>query len=162
MIIGIETAHGETQLVGKTFTFNELKTAVREISENYDKESFATQFCSKFKYKELPYSDGYADFKINLYTCTVFVTSYTCPKELDGAKVLYFTDRGTFDPVYYVGGAIAHNVIYLAVCKYDNDDAFYIFHIDENLEVVADNCFDSETCKKYMNEYDVEWHKQKQ
>lgn len=162
MIIGIETAHGETRLVGKTFTFNELKNAVREISENHDKENFATQFCSRFKYKELPYSDGYTDFKINLDTYTVFVTSCTFPKEFDGAKVLYFTDRGTFDPVYYVGGTIAHNVIYLAVCKYDNDEAFYIFHIDENLEVVADNCFDSETCKKYMNEYDVKWYKQKQ
>ena len=162
MIIGIETARDEMRLVGQTVTFHELQNAVREISENDDKESFATRFCSRFKYKELPYSDGYADFKINLDTYTVFVTSSTFPKELDGAKVLYFTDRGTFYPVYYVGGAVAHNVIYLAVCKYDNDEDFYIFHLDENLEVVADDCFDRETCRKHMNEYVVAWHEQKQ
>ena len=90
------------------------------------------------------------------------MTSYTFPKELDSAKVLYYTDRGTFDPVCYVGGAIAHNVVYLAICKYDDDDAYYIFHCDESLEVVADDCFESvEACKAVMDKYNVEWHEQK-
>lgn len=90
------------------------------------------------------------------------------PKELDGARVLYYSDRGTFDPVYYVGGEIAHNVYYLAICKYDNDNAFYdnafyVFHVDENLEVVADDCWDSiETCMELTERYGVEWHEHKE
>ena len=55
---------------------------------------------------------------------------------------------------------IAHNVVYLAICKYDNDDAYYVFHCDESLEVVADDSFESkETCKAVMDKYNVEWHK---
>ena len=64
--------------------------------------------------------------------------------------------------VYYPGGEVAHNVAYLAVCKYDNDEAYYIFHCDESLEVVADGCWDNiELCKKYMPGYNVKWLKQK-
>ena len=88
---------------------------------------------------------------------------YTFPKTLNGAKVLYYTDRGVFEPVYSCGGAVAHNVTYLAICKYDNDDDCYVFHCDEDLNVVADGCFGSiEACKKYIDEYDVEWHEQKE
>lgn len=93
----------------------------------------------------------------------VFVTSYTFPKELDGAKVLYYTDRAVFEPVYHSGGAIAHNVSYLAICKYENDEAYYIFHCDESLDVVADDCFHSlEACKRYTEKNDLVWHKQKE
>jgi len=84
------------------------------------------------------------------------------PDKLNGAKVLYYTDRGDFDPVCYIGGAIAHRVVRLAVCKYDNDEDFYIFHLDENLKVVADDCFsDLETCKRIMNRYNTRWHEYK-
>ena len=127
MIIGIESYCGDKLLVGKTLTFEEIKTAVNEIFEKNDEKSFMTVFCSRYGYKELPCSEGYAAYWIDLDTRCVLVTSYTFPKELDSAKVLYYTDRGTFEPVYYVGGAIAHNVVYLAICKYDNDDAYYVF-----------------------------------
>ena len=159
MIIGIEYFCGNKLLVGKSLTFDELKSAVNEIFEKYDEKSFVSAFCSKYGYKELPYSEGYVAYWIDLDTRSVLVTSYTFPKELDGAKVLYYTDSGTFDPVYYVGGAIAHNVVYLAICKYDNDDDYYIFHCDESLEVVADDCFESiEACKRVMDKYNIEWH----
>ena len=163
MIIEIECVNGDKRLVGNSMTFDALKTAVREIFEICDEESFVPAFCSRYGYKELPYSEGYAAYWIDLDTRCVLVTSYTFPKELDGAKILYYTDRGTFDPVYYVGGAIAHNVVYLAICKYDNDDAYYVFHCDESLEVVADDSFESkETCKAVMDKYNVEWHEQKE
>ena len=110
----------------------------------------------------MPYNDGYAAYMVDLDTSMVFVTSYTFPKELDGAKVLYFTERGVFEPVYYPGGGVAHNVAYLAICKYDNDEAYYIFHCDESLEVVADGCWNTiELCKEYMPGYDVKWLKHK-
>lgn len=83
------------------------------------------------------------------------------PKELDGAKVLYHTDRGAFDPVYYSGGAIAHHVFYLAVCKYSDDEDYYVFHCDENLEVVADDALPTmKACQRYMDAFDVTWYKQ--
>ena len=139
-------------------SLDELKNAVKEILEKHEEIDFASAFCSRFGYKEMPYNDGYAAYIVDLDTRMVFVTSYTFPKELDGAKVLYFTERGVFEPVYYLGGEVAHNVAYLAICKYDNDEAYYIFHCDESLEVVADDCWDNiELCKKYMIEYDVKW-----
>ena len=159
MIIGIEYVYGEGRLVGKTMTFDELKAAVNEIFETTDENGFRSAFCNRFGYKELPYSESYADYLIDIHNHLIFVTSNTFPKMLDGAKVLYFTEAGTFEPVYYTGGAVAHNVFYLAICKYDNDDSYYLFHIDENMEVVADTCWDS---VEYFKElYNVKWYKQK-
>ncbi len=161
MIIGIEHVCGDKYFVGKSMTFEELRTAVKEIFEKNDEAGFVSEFCNRFGYKELPYSDGYADYLIDLATRLVFVTSHTFPKELDGAKVLYYTDKGNFEPVYYTGGAVAHNVFYLAICKYDNDDSYYLFHIDENMEVVTDDCWDSiELFKKHIDSYDVKLYKQ--
>lgn len=162
MIIGIESVYGEKRLVGKTMSFDELRNAVKEILEKHDAINFVSAFCSRFGYKEMPYADGYAAYIVNTDTRKVFVTSYTFPKELDGAKVLYFTERGVFEPVYYPGGAVAHNVVYLAICQYDNDESYYLFHCDENLEVVADDeWWDIELFKKYMPGYNVEWLKHK-
>lgn len=131
--------------------------------KKHDEKSFATEFCARFGYKELPYSEGYAAYFIDLDTHMEFVTSYTFPKELDGAKVLYYTDRGVFEPVHYPGGAIAHNVAYLAICKYENDEDYYIFHCDESLDVVADDCFQSiEECLRYIEKNELVWRKQKE
>ena len=163
MIIGIESVYGDKLLSGKTLSFEVLKSSTKEILEKHGEKSFAASFCARFGYKELPYSEGYAAYFIDLDTHMVFVTSYTFPKELDGAKVLYYTDRGIFEPVYYPGGAIAHNVSYLAVCHYENDENYYIFHCDESLNVVADDCFHSiDACKRYIEKNDIVWHKQKE
>ena len=83
----------------------------------------------------------------------------TFPKELDGAKVLYYSGKGNFAPVCYPGGEIAHHVFYLAICKYENDEEYYIFHCDENLEVVADDCVhDIEAYTRYMRTVDTVWY----
>ena len=113
MILGIESVYGDRRLVGKTMSLDELKNAVKEILEKHEETNFASAFCSRFGYKEMPYNDGYAAYIVDLDTSMVFVTSYTFPKELDGAKVLYFTERGVFEPVYYPGGEVAHNVAFL-------------------------------------------------
>ena len=96
MVIGIESVYGDKRLVGKTMSLDELKNAVKEILEKHEAKNFVSMFCSRFGYKEMPYHDGYAAYIVDLDTSMVFVTSYTFPKELDGAKVLYFTERGVF------------------------------------------------------------------
>lgn len=163
MIIRITSLNVNMLFVGKTITFDALRTSVTEIFKKHDRESFVPEFCARFGYQELPYSEGYADYMIDLDEQFAFVTTHTFPTELDGAKVLYFTEKGVFDPVYNVGGGIAHKVFYLAICKYDDSKFYYLFYLDENLEVVADGCLENiEDCRKYINEYDVEWHKHKE
>ena len=163
MIIGIESVYGDKRLIGKELSSDELKSIVDDILAQNSEEKFVSAFCMKLGYKELPYSDGYAAYIIDLDTRFVYSPSYTFPHELDGAEVLFYTDKGVFPPVFYSGGTIAQKVSYLAVCKYENDDAYYIFHCNESLEVVADDCFSSiDACKKYMSEYNIVWHEDKQ
>ena len=163
MIIAIESVYGDHLLSGRTLSQNELNVAVKQILENHDEKSFVAAFCARFHYKELPYSDGYAAYQIDLDTHRIIVPSYSFPKQLDGAKVLYFTDRSEFEPVYNLGGEIAHSVCYLAIVKYENDEAYYLFHCDESLDVVADDCFwNIEQCKQYMDCYPVVWHQYKE
>lgn len=84
-------------------------------------------------------------FKLD--THVVIVPRYSFPQKLNGAKVLYYTEKGDFTPVCNP----ARNVCYLAVCKYDGISDYFIFHLDESLEVVADDCYDSfEACRKAM------------
>lgn len=61
------------------------------------------------------------------------------PKVLDGAEVLYFTSQSSFGPVYYSTGGIADHICYLAICKYKNGDAFYLFGCNSDYEVVSDS-----------------------
>lgn len=162
MIIGIESVCGDKLFSGKTLSFEVIQSATKEILKNHNESSFVAEFCARFGYKELPYSEGYAAYYIDLDTHIAYVPSYTFPKALNGAKVLYYTDRGIFEPVYHAGGAIAHNVCYLAICKHENDEDYYIFHCDESMDVVADNCFHSlDVCKRYIDQYDIVWRKQK-
>lgn len=163
MIIGIESAYGDRILSGKPLSFDVLTAAVKDILGKHSEHDFVAQFCARFGYKELPYSEGYCAYIIDLDTHMVLVTAYTFPDTLDGAKVLYYTTRGNFEPVYYPGGEIAHNVFYLAICRYDNDSNYYIFHCDENLEVVADDCLWSlELCMRGTDQDDIVWHKKKE
>lgn len=160
MIIKIESSLGDVRITGNQLTFEQIKKLAVLLFKSEDDEHFIPTFCIGAGYKELPYFDGYEDYIIDLSSHLVFVTPSTFPKELDHAKVLYHTERGVFEPVYYFGGEeIADRVFYLAICKYDNDSSYYIFHIDENLEVVADDCFDTlDACKKC---YDAKWLKHK-
>ncbi|MBQ7379289.1 MAG: hypothetical protein IJW70_06365 [Clostridia bacterium] len=158
--IQVEYVKGDKLLIGKPLSFAELKNAVREIFETHDEDGFVAAFCARFGYRELPFSQGHFEYLIDLDTRLVFMSTF--PKKLDGANVLYYSDRSEYEPVRYAGGAAAHNVIYLAICKYENDASYYLFHVDENFDVVADDCFDSiEACKKIMDEYNVNWHEPK-
>ena len=65
------------------------------------------------------------------------------PKELDGAKVLYYTPRSDYGAMEYLGGEIAAYYRYLAICKYPNDKSYYLFCCDESYEVVSDTVWNS-------------------
>lgn len=65
------------------------------------------------------------------------------PSELDGAKVLYYTPKGDYGAIRYPNGDIADNYKYLAICKYENDDKYYLFCCDEKYDVVTDWLYDN-------------------
>ena len=152
MIIAIKNKH----IFGKGLSFDNINNATKEILQKHGKENFVARFCERYGYKELPYFDGYCDYAIDLEERVVCATSKTFPKVIDGAKVLYHTEKRRFEPVYSSGGKIVSKVCYIAICKH-NDVAF---HIDENLKVVADGCLGgTEDCKRYMTEQGIVWHK---
>lgn len=160
MIIRIESADGDKLILGKELSLDVLKSAVKDILKSCSEKEFTAAFCSRFGYRELPYSEGYAAYVIDLDTHLVIVPSYSFPRELNGAKVLYYTAKGSFAPVRYSGGEIAHRVIYLAVGKYDGDEDHYVFHCDESLGVVADDCIGSlARCEDYMRNSGAVWYK---
>ncbi len=71
------------------------------------------------------------------------------PKTLDNANVLFYTPKDNFGCIYYDNGDIADYVYFLAICKYQNDDVYYLFSCNENQEVVGDSIWNSiEECMK--------------
>ena len=60
------------------------------------------------------------------------------PTELDGAKVLFYTPHGDYGAIKYPNGDVADHYHYLAICKYAQDDHFYLFCCNANYEVVCD------------------------
>ena len=84
------------------------------------------------------------------------------PKELDGAKVLYYTDKANYGEVRYPDGTICDYISYLAICVYPKDQSYYVFGCDEDYEVVSDDLWDSvEECKKITDTLypNVKWIK---
>ena len=75
------------------------------------------------------------------------------PKELDKAKVLYYTPKDNYGYIYYENGEIADSVQYLAICKYQNEkQQYYLFRCDEKYEVVGDSVWNSiEECMGVAN-----------
>lgn len=65
------------------------------------------------------------------------------PDQLDGAKVIYYTPKDNFGEMYYDTGEIAAYFKYLAICKYDNDELYYLFKCNENMEVESDSLWHS-------------------
>ena len=84
------------------------------------------------------------------------------PRILDGAKVLYYTEKNDFGVVANVDGSDAEYICYLAVCQYPNDTGYYLFLCDKNYEVVTDDLWDSiEQCfemARYRKDHII-WHK---
>ena len=70
------------------------------------------------------------------------------PKVLDNACVLYYTLQDNYGTVCYTTGEIADCIRYLAICKYENDTAYYLFGCNAELAVVSDSPWESiEECK---------------
>ena len=65
------------------------------------------------------------------------------PKILDNAHVLYFTPKASFGMVRFTTGEIADHICYLAICKYENDNTYYLFGCDSDYEVMCDSPWDS-------------------
>jgi len=65
------------------------------------------------------------------------------PKVLDHARVLYYTPEDCYGGVYYSTGELAEHICYLAICKYENDSAYYLFGCNMNHEVVSDSPWES-------------------
>jgi hypothetical protein len=83
------------------------------------------------------------------------------PKQLDGAEVLYYTDKYDFGVVANTDGIDPEYVCYLSICKYKNEDGYYLFLCDENYEVITDDllytikeCFEF---ARYRKE-NIIWH----
>lgn len=146
MLIHIEYWKDDKLLHGKRkLTRDELTSITEQIFLVTDEDGFVSAFCEKLGFVEIPYNKyAKADFLIDLDTRTVFNLIHSFPRELDNAKVLYYTEKGDFGAVYWAGGqAVANYVSYLAICTYQDDKNFYLFNCDENCEVVADGCLDS-------------------
>lgn len=63
------------------------------------------------------------------------------PDTLDNATVLFFTPKGDYGDLFNEDGTIAAHFSYLAICKYDGDNGFYLFKCNENFEVETDELF---------------------
>ena len=86
MFIQIKSRYGDKLLAGKSLSFDSLRLVAEDIFQKHDETHFVAAFCQKLGYKELPYSQGYAAFLIDLDIHAVFVTPDTFPKVLDGAR----------------------------------------------------------------------------
>ena len=65
------------------------------------------------------------------------------PDTLDNAMVLFFTPKGNYGEMFNDDGTIAAHYSYLAICKYFNDNSFYLFMCNEDFEVETDAVFDT-------------------
>ena len=70
------------------------------------------------------------------------------PSEMNGAKVLsYVTLRKEHLPTgnakHYVGGELMQPVSNLAICRYENDEGFYLFYCDTEWNVMTDTWHES-------------------
>lgn len=83
------------------------------------------------------------------------------PANLDGAKVLYYTQNGNYGELKLLNGEIADKYSYLAICKYENDEDYYLFCCNENYEVVNDTVWESvEKCMSIASssyKENIEW-----
>ena len=65
------------------------------------------------------------------------------PDRLDNASVLFYTAKGQYGKMYYTNGDVASEYSYLAICKYENCDGYYLFKCNQDYEVEADSLWDS-------------------
>ena len=65
------------------------------------------------------------------------------PDALDNAMVLFFTPKGNYGDLFNKDGTVAAHYSYLAICKYFDDNSFYLFMCNEDFEVETDAVFDT-------------------
>lgn len=65
------------------------------------------------------------------------------PGVLDEAKVLYYSAEGDYGTVKYSDGMIYATISFFAICRYENDDTFYLFGCDDEMNVISDTVFHS-------------------
>ena len=79
------------------------------------------------------------------------------PDYLDGAKVIEYTQRGSFaftaDPWNDEKPGMVKEICYVAICRYDGSDRFNVFWCDEDYGVLQDWLWDSiAECKQIHKE----------
>jgi hypothetical protein len=82
------------------------------------------------------------------------------PEELDGAKVLHFTDKADFG-VLEEEGQRDRTISYLAIAQKSGDPAYYLILCDAAYAVIADHRFPAvEWCKTMaeMRYPDIVWN----
>lgn len=82
------------------------------------------------------------------------------PRELDGAEVLFYTDKADFGELEEEGES-ARAIAYLAITQKPEDSACYLMLCDADYCVIADHNFPAvEWCKTMagMRYPDIVWH----
>ena len=65
------------------------------------------------------------------------------PNILDGAKVLFFSSKDDYGIMYDTECNVVAHFKYLAICKYDDSEGYYLFKCNEEYEVESDFLCDS-------------------
>lgn len=82
------------------------------------------------------------------------------PRELNGADVLFYTDKADYGELEEEGKD-ARAIAYLAIAKKPGDPAYYLMLCDADYGVIADHSFPAvEWCKTMagMRYPDIVWH----
>lgn len=71
--------------------------------------------------------------------------SLNAPKEIDDARVIVFSaiderHTPTEDAKHYAAGNLTPTPASLAICRYEDADAFYLFGCDQDWRVITDSC----------------------
>lgn len=75
------------------------------------------------------------------------------PNFLDGASVLFFSHKDDYGIMCNTDGNVVAHFKYLAICKYDDGEGYYLFKCNEEYEVVSDSLWDSiEMCMRVTSE----------
>lgn len=79
------------------------------------------------------------------------------PDELDGAKVIMHTPEGDYGSLPSWDGKGSERCVFVAICKYDNEDSYYLFHCNADFEVLSDSSwFSVEECQQIAsNSYGI-------
>ena len=91
-----------------------------------------------------------------------------CPQTIDSANVLAWAaiDDGvqaTGNTIHRRGGEVLNPASKLAICRYEEENSYYLFYCDENWEVITDTWHQSMDDAKSQAEFEYlgitnQWH----